>query len=41
MAKFKNNITLEDAQDIIDSADWDGDGELNFDEFCLIMMERD
>ena len=41
MSKFNFHISLEEAEDIIDSCDWDGDGELNFEEFCLIMMERD
>ena len=32
---------LAHAEDLIQSCDWDGDGQLNFDEFCMLMMERD
>ena len=41
MKEFGYNITQEESQDIIDSADWDGDNELNFNEFCMIMMGRE
>ena len=40
MAKFGHPMTLQDAEDLIQSCDWDGDGQLNFDEFCMIIMDR-
>ena len=41
MAKFKIEITEQDAEDLIKTCDWDGDGQLNFDEFCMLMMDRE
>ena len=37
MLIMKNHI---DVQDMVDECDWDGDGQLNFDEFALIMMGK-
>ena len=41
MSKFKIEITEQDAEDLIESVDWDGDGQLNFEEFCMLMMDRE
>ena len=30
LSKFGCEVTLEEAQDVIQEADWDGDGYLNF-----------
>ena len=40
LAKFDYPITLEEANNVIDEADWDGDKMLAFPEFCNIMMGR-
>ena len=34
-------ITIEDAQDMINEYDMNGDGVLNFDEFAKLLMEYD
>ena len=41
LAKFGyNNISDSEVQDMVDECDWDGDGQLNFEEFALIMMGK-
>ena len=40
MNKFNFDLTVQDAEDLIQSGDWDGDGQLNFEEFCMIMMDK-
>ena len=40
MLKFGYKLSDEEVQDMVDECDWDGDGQLNFDEFALIMMGK-
>ena len=40
LLKFGYSLSNEDVQDMVDECDWDGDGQLNFEEFCLIMMGK-
>ena len=40
LAKFGYHMSNEEVQDMVDECDWDGDGQLNFEEFCLIMMGK-
>jgi Ca2+-binding EF-hand superfamily protein len=40
MNKFEYQISLDEAKDVIDSADFSGDGCLNFEEFSHLMMGR-
>ena len=40
LAKFGYALSNEEVQDMVDECDWDGDGQLNFEEFCLIMMGK-
>ena len=41
MAKFKIVISEQDAEDLIQSCDWDGDGQLNFEEFSMLMTDKE
>ena len=40
LSKFEYSITLEEANDVIAEADWDGDHALAFPEFSNIMMGK-
>ena len=40
MSKFGYDINNQEAKDLIDSVDLDGDGELGFDEFCKLISEK-
>ena len=40
LAKFGYMIPDSEVQDMVDWCDWDGDGQLSFDEFALIMMGK-
>ena len=40
LAKFGYPVSDAEVQDMVDECDWDGDGQLNFEEFALIMMGK-
>ena len=40
LEKFDYYVTLEEAEAVVEEADWDGDNVLSFPEFCNIMMGK-